>query len=415
MASLQKIVYIRYVDRDGRRVPRGTKGARKVKEESAKWYACWKEGKKQVRIPLATDKEASQAMLADLLRNKARGKAGLVDPFQPHLQRLIGEHVTEYLASVKATCRSQKHYDETERILNVVIKACGVQVLADLTADKMARYLAAKSGSARTKNMHRTIVHAFCNWLANQDPPRLDRNPIEKVARYKGEKKRKRRALRAEELQRLLHVVRERPLKDAQTNKGGRLPKGLKREYKADLRPEVQEQLRQLGRERGLIYKAAMLTGLRKSELAALKVAFLHLDHKPYPYLELPGEYTKNTKPAKLLLVPSFAEELRQWISDTGRSNGDTLFAVPDDLCEILRRDLKAAGIPYKDEQERYADFHSLRHSANTMLGLAGVPAKVRQQFMRHADIKLTLEVYDDASLYELEQAVKAMEKLNLQ
>ena len=51
---------------NGKRVPKGTKGARKVTKQSSKYYACWREGKKQVRVPLATDYEASQVMLADL-------------------------------------------------------------------------------------------------------------------------------------------------------------------------------------------------------------------------------------------------------------------------------------------------------------------------------------------------------------
>jgi len=64
-----------------------------------------------------------------------------------------------------------------------------------------------------------------------------------------------------------------------------------------------------------------VLTGLRQGELAALRVAFLKLDHKPFPALELPGEFTKNGEDARVLLVPTLAEELRQWIASSGRAS----------------------------------------------------------------------------------------------
>ena len=51
-----------------------------------------------------------------------------------------------------------------------------------------------------------------------------------------------------------------------------------KGERYADVRPEVRARLELLGRERALIYKTLVLTGLRKGELASLTVASLDLD-----------------------------------------------------------------------------------------------------------------------------------------
>jgi hypothetical protein len=99
MPSLQKITYVYWVDAEGRRVKTRTTGARKVVEESKKWYACWKEGTRQKRVPLCTDKSSAQAMLADLLRTKDRTRARLIDPYQPHLDRPVAHHVEEYLVS----------------------------------------------------------------------------------------------------------------------------------------------------------------------------------------------------------------------------------------------------------------------------------------------------------------------------
>ena len=41
--------------------------------------------------------------------------------------------------------------------------------------------------------------------------------------------------------------------------------------------------------------------------------------------------------------------------------------------------------------------------------------SRVRMLFMRHSDIRLTMQTYDDSTLYELDAAVKALDKLGLQ
>ena len=72
MANLQKITYTEWHTAEGKRCSPETPGATKVIRESTKWYAYWREGKRQFKVPLCTDKTAAQAMLADLLRTKDR-------------------------------------------------------------------------------------------------------------------------------------------------------------------------------------------------------------------------------------------------------------------------------------------------------------------------------------------------------
>ena len=60
----------------------------------------------------------------------------------------------------------------------------------------------------------------------------------------------------------------------------------------------------------------------------------------------------------------------------------------------MLRADLKAAGIPYRDESDRVVDFHSLRHTTGSLLAAAGVNPKVAQTILRHSDINLTMSRY---------------------
>ena len=84
-------------------------------------------------------------------------------------------------------------------------------------------------------------------------------------------------------------MARERPLLEALTVRKG--PR--KGERYANVRPEVRERLDWLGRERALIYKTLVLTGLRKGELASLTVAHLHLDDA-VPFAALDAADEKN-------------------------------------------------------------------------------------------------------------------------
>jgi len=55
----------------------------------------------------------------------------------------------------------------------------------------------------------------------------------------------------------------------------------------------VRQRLEGLGRERALIYKTFLLSGLRKGELTALTVGQLYLD-EPIPYIALDASEEKN-------------------------------------------------------------------------------------------------------------------------
>src|SRR5258708_26793426 len=102
---------------------------------------------------------------------------------------------------------------------------------------------------------------------------RLDRDPVPK-ANEKADPRRQRRAMTETELVGLLAVARERPILDALT-----VRKGPRRgERYANVRPEVRERLDMIGRERALIYKTLVLTGICKGERPSPTVADLSLD-----------------------------------------------------------------------------------------------------------------------------------------
>jgi len=81
---------------------------------------------------------------------------------------------------------------------------------------------------------------------------------------------------------------------------------------------------------------------------------------------------------------------------------------------KILKRDLKLAGIPYRDEHGRTFDVHALRHTTSTYMGKGKVTPRVAQGFMRHSDIKLTMQTYTDPKLLEEGEALAALPTLPL-
>jgi hypothetical protein len=90
------------------------------------------------------------------------------------------------------------------------------------------------------------------------------------------------------------------------------------------------------------------------------------------------------------------------------------LFTVPAGLLRILNRDLKAAGIPKRDERGRTVDVHALRTTFGTLLSKAGVAPRTAQAAMRHSTINLTMNVYTDPKLLDVAGAVESLPSLPL-
>jgi integrase len=251
-------------------------------------------------------------------------------------------------------------------------------------------------------------VHAFAQWCVETRPQRLKENPIAATAKPKGEAVHDRRAETVENLKKLLEMAAERPLLEALTVRKGK----RKGERYADVRPEVRERLLLEGRERALLYKTAILTGMRQGELARLLVGHLRLGGDAPAVFIAPKHDAKNKSGVWLPLIPQHAAELGSWIKDTGKAQGDPVFYVPEKPNKIFRRDLKMAKIAYRDGEGRYFDFHALRHCCDTFLNAAGVPPTVVMLFMRHKKPSLSLVTYNDPRMTDARRALDALPKL---
>jgi Phage integrase family len=90
------------------------------------------------------------------------------------------------------------------------------------------------------------------------------------------------------------------------------------------------------------------------------------------------------------------------------------VFNVPAGLRRILDHDLRAAGIPKRDERGRTVDVHALRHTFGTLLSKGGVTPRTAQAAMRHSTIDLTMNTYTDPKLLDVAGAVEALPALPL-
>jgi integrase len=224
-----------------------------------------------------------------------------------------------------------------------------------------------------------------------------------------------------DELARLLDAARRRPLLDALTVRRGK----RKGEIGAFLRPAIREQLEALGRERALIYKTLVLTGLRKGELASLTVGQLRLDG-PTPYVELDAADEKNREGNAVPIRADLADDLRTWLAGRlAKLQDDARFqsfaSIPSYLppdtplfdarvsVRTFDRDLRLAGIPKCDDRGRTLDVHALRMTFGTLLSRGGVALRTAQAAMRHSDPKLTANVYTDPRLLDVHRALDAL------
>jgi integrase len=140
----------------------------------------------------------------------------------------------------------------------------------------------------------------------------------------------------------------------------------------------------------------AVHTGLRRSELAALKWNDLHLDAVT-PFVKVRASTTKNGKPADIRLLPELVAALRE-LKNNGTHDAESVFKrVP--RIERFYRDLAKAKVPLQDKFGHKAVFHSLRHTFGTNLARGGVASRVAMALMRHSDRRQTDKIYTDENL----------------
>ena len=441
----------------------GRDGSERIVTESGTYFAKFRDGQgiEQTLPTGCRDETAARSVLGELERRAELVKSGVMssteDAIADHQAVPIAQHFETFAESLRAKGCTADHRAKTERYLKRLAEQCEFRRLGDLKKETFERWIVQRQNekwSARNRNAYQTALVTFCNWCVENK--RLMANPLVGLskANEKADRRRVRRAMNEDELGRLLFVCRWRPLaefgrvptkkKDLPTDAGRKtwqyapltfddITAALERaRHQLRNNPELPDKLEWLGRERSLVYKTLILTGLRKSELAALRVNQLQLDGS-HPHIVLNAADEKNREGNSIPLRQDLADDLRKWIDD--RQQRDTkptlriadaagrvaeclaeslVFVVPDALVKILKRDLKAAGIADKDDRGRVLDVHALRTSFGTLLSVGGVPLRTAQAAMRHSDPKLTANIYTDPRLLDVHSALDALPMLPL-
>ena len=173
---------------------------------------------------------------------------------------------------------------------------------------------------------------------------------------------------------------------------------------------EIQALLGQLCGSARLMVMLAVTTGLRRSELFALKWCDIDFGRMMVSvqrsvYLGMIGNCKTETSRRPVPLEPRVAADL--WIcKETSKYNNpdDWIFASkaksginplwPGVLLEkVIRPAVARAGI------SKRIGWHTFRHTYATLLVANGENVKVVQELMRHASTRFTLEIYSQAQL----------------
>jgi integrase len=234
-----------------------------------------------------------------------------------------------------------------------------------------------------TSNHYVVAIKSFSRWLWRERKTPDD--PLAGLGKMNADtdRRRVRRALTPSELDTLLSVT--------QNNS---------RTYRGD-------DWNLTGADRSMLYRVAAFTGLRAQELSSLTKSSFDLEAMTWT---VAASVSKNRKSTTLPLSPALAEHLRPWLAALKR---ETLFggswAKRRRAGKILKRDLKRAGIEYRDASGRVVDFHALRYTFITSLAKRGVHPAKAQRLARHSTITLTMDVYTSLDLDDLREAVAGL------
>jgi integrase len=443
-------------DPEGRKCQKDDPGAQKVRIVSKVWYGRYKDAAGNTRtVALSPDKKSSKEQLAKLVSD-AKTKQLYPEPeltpaerkIQEQGKRPLGEHLEDYRHSLQARGRCAEHVAKTCGQAQTVIDGCGFTLIAHLdgnavveflaglqapaeavklpdgqeefTAKQVAALLGVKpeavgrmarrrlvpcKGAGRERVFHREAVAAlaqehgqgigiatsnhylaavkgFAKWLVKEGRAAL--NPLGHLSRQnaKVDVRRQRRPLAAAEFTKLI---------DAAT-------KG-------------QPFRRLAGEDRAWLYTLAAATGFRANELASLTPASFSLDGDP-PTVTVEAGYSKHRRQDVQTIRKDVAGLFRAYLA--GRPPGQPIWpgTWSDNAAEMLRLDLEAAGIPYRDTAGRVFDFHGTRHTFISRLAESGVHPKMAQILARHSTITLTMDYYTQLGLHDQTAALDKLPPL---
>ncbi|MBX3459228.1 MAG: site-specific integrase [Planctomycetes bacterium] len=323
-------------------------------------------------------------------------RIGLLDQAQEAAILTLREHLEAFHQAMLDGTASRRrakrgtairHADKTVARITAALTGAGFAPDAshwpEIDGDRVAEWLREQRRqglSASTAESYRRTLLYFGEWMVNRE--RATRHPFRNLPRFSGPAARERRALALHEISALLQAAEAGPRRTRLT-----------------------------GPARALLYRLALETGLRASELQSLTRASFDLDGAT---VTVNAEHTKNHQRADLPLRAPLVALLRAHLANKlPTAQAFALGYGEWRSAEMLRADLKAAGVPYQDDSGRVADFHALRHTFVSNLARSGVHPKTAQVLARHSTIELTMGTYTHLRRDDEVRAIESLPDLD--
>jgi integrase len=310
------------------------------------------------------DKGVSERIANAIEERVALRRNGLIDPtverFAEQERIPLKQHLNNFRAALVSKGNTSKHVETFAGRATRVVEVAGLVRLSDMTTARVQAALLSLGStglSPSTVNHHRNAVRGFSRWLWKEGRTAAD--ALNGVSPYNAETDRRhdRRTLSPEELTRLIGAA----------NDGKR--------YR-----------RMTGPTRALCYRLAIVSGLRYSELDSLTLESFDLGNRPS--VTVLASYAKNGQTSTLPIPPDVADDMRGYLATI--PPGCPAFPLPARGADMLKVDLQAAGLPYRDTAGQVFDFHSLRCQLATLADRAGISPRTVQRMMRHSSLALT-------------------------
>jgi len=359
-----------------------TKSGRKYLKPAAKWAADVRlaDGTPK-RVRFSPNKDAAAVMLSELLKRIENEKAGIVDRYAEHRKRPLKDHLADWKASLEASGRPPHYIGQKQGRAKKAFDGCEFLRTQDMNAERLEAYLhALREGeeklSIQTTNDWLQAIRQFCRWMVANG--RMERDPF----------------LR---------------LKPGNAKTDVRLRRGEFTEKECRTLIATAESSREVfrglaGPARAMLYRVALNTGYRVSELASLIPNSFDLDART-PAIVLGAEYTKNRSEAVQPISDDLAALLRPFLAKHPAQQPVWPGSWVERAARMLRHDLKAADIPFTicgSDGEEARDFHALRNCYISNVIRAGADLKQAMTLARHSDPKLTAGRYARTRLHDL-------------
>jgi len=353
------------------------------------------EGRRRT-VPGSETKETTKAAAAEIEKKVYLRRHDVIDPLMEQMASAanvpIDQHLREFNNSLQRKGTSDKTVETAMRHVEQFVDKSSIDSISRLTTKTLDAYVVCLRNqparpsrheednasnprmSARTVNSHIRSIKQFSRWLWETN--RVAADPLSAVKiNTKQEEKDRRHVRRNVTNEQLVHLIATTESAPDWTWRLGR--------------PRNSPTVSVSGPERAMLYRVAVGTGLRVSELANLKPSAFRLDATP-PTVTAMAAYAKGSRTDQLPISDNLAAILRPWLAQ--KPEGRPVFTLPrrERVADMLRADLERAGIPYKDAEGRVFDFHATRGQYITSLGKSGASQVVVQQLARHKDFNTT-------------------------